>query len=114
MMNAMTFKGYTARIEYDDADRIFVGRLAGIRDIVGFHASTVDALQEAFHESVDDYVQACAKLGQSPQKPASGKLMLRVSPEVHSAALTAAQASGVSLNQWAAKVLQAAAHGGGG
>jgi len=111
MMNAMTYKGYTARIEYDDADRIFVGRLAGIRDIVGFHASTVDELQAAFHESVDDYVEACKKLEQSPHKPASGKLMLRVAPEVHSAALVAAQASGVSLNQWAAKVLQAAAHG---
>ncbi|OIN93122.1 MAG: antitoxin HicB [Comamonadaceae bacterium CG1_02_60_18] len=111
MMNAMTYRGYTARIEYDDADRIFVGRLAGIRDIVGFHASTVDALQSAFHESVDDYCKACEKLGQTPQKPASGKLMLRVPPEVHSAALVAAQASGVSLNQWAGKVLQqAAAH----
>lgn len=110
MMNAMTYKGYTARIEYDDADRIFVGRLAGIRDIVGFHASTVEALQNAFHESVDDYVEACKKLGQAPQKPASGKLMLRVAPEVHRAALTAAQASGVSLNQWASRVLQAAAH----
>lgn len=110
MMNVMTYKGYTARIEYDDADRIFVGRLTGIRDIVGFHASTVDALQAAFHESVDDYCEACVKLGQTPQKPASGKLMLRVDPEVHRAALNAAQASGVSLNQWAAKALQAAAH----
>jgi len=110
MMNAMTYKGYTARIEYDDADRIFVGRLAGIRDIVGFHASTVDALQAAFRESVDDYVQACAKLGQPPQKPASGRLMLRVAPEIHSAALIAAQASGKSLNQWAANVLQSATH----
>ncbi|MDD5031404.1 MAG: type II toxin-antitoxin system HicB family antitoxin [Rhodoferax sp.] len=110
MMNTMTYKGYTARIEYDDSDRIFVGRLAGIRDIVGFHASTVDELQTAFRESVDDYVQACAKLGQTPQKPASGKLMLRVAPEIHSAALVAAQASGKSLNQWAANVLQIAAH----
>lgn len=111
MMNAMTYKGYTARIEYDDADRIFVGRLAGIRDIVGFHANTVEALQAAFHESVDDYCEACVKLGQTPQKPASGRLMLRVAPEVHSAALIAAQASGVSLNQWAGKVLQDAACG---
>jgi predicted HicB family RNase H-like nuclease len=110
MMNTMTYKGYTARIEYDDADRIFVGRLAGIRDIVGFHGSTVDELQAAFRESVDDYVTACAKLGQTPQKPASGKLMLRVAPEIHSAALVAAQASGKSLNQWAAAVLQSAAH----
>jgi len=106
----MTYKGYTARIEYDDSDRIFVGRLAGIRDIVGFHASSVDELQAAFRESVDDYVQACEKLGQTPQKPASGKLMLRVAPEIHRAALVAAQASGKSLNQWAAHVLQSAAH----
>ena len=108
MMNTMTYKGYTARIEYDDTDRIFVGRLAGMRDIVGFHASTVDALESAFHESVDDYVQACKKLGQTPQKPASGKLMLRVAPEIHRAALIAAQASGKSLNQWAATALQIA------
>jgi predicted HicB family RNase H-like nuclease len=57
----------SAPVEYDDADRIFAGWLAGISDIVGFHASTVDALQDAFHESVDDYVRACEKLGQTPQ-----------------------------------------------
>jgi predicted HicB family RNase H-like nuclease len=37
--------------------------------------------------------------------------MLRVAPEIHSAALIAAQASGISLNQWASKALQTAAHG---
>ncbi|HEY8908405.1 MAG TPA: type II toxin-antitoxin system HicB family antitoxin [Rhodoferax sp.] len=108
MMNTMNYKGYTARIDYDDADNIFVGRVLGILDIVSFHAESVAELSEAFHESVDDYEQACEKLGQPAQKPASGKLMLRVAPEVHRAALIAAQASGVSLNQWAAKVLQQA------
>lgn len=110
MMNAMTYKGYTARIDYDDVDRIFIGRLAGIRDIVSFHGESVGDLQTAFHESVDDYVRLCEKLGAPLHKPASGKLMLRVSPEIHSAALMAAQASGQSLNQWAAKALQTAAH----
>ena len=33
----------------------------------------------------------------------SGKLMLRVSPEVHAAVATAAQVSGKSINQWAAE-----------
>jgi len=110
MMNAMTYRGYTARIDYDDLDRIFVGRLAGIRDMVSFHGESVSDLETAFHESVDDYVKLCDKLGQTPQKPASGKLMLRVAPEIHRAALIAAQASGQSLNQWAAQVLQNAAH----
>lgn len=109
-MNAMSYKGYTARIEYDDQGRILVGRLAGIRDIVSFHGESVAELEAAFHESVDDYLAACVKLGQSPDKPASGKMMLRVPPEVHRAALIAAETSGVSLNQWAAQALAEAAH----
>jgi predicted HicB family RNase H-like nuclease len=106
----MTYKGQTARIEYSDADGLFIGRLVGITDVVSFHADTVNELRAAFHEAVDDYLETCAKVGKAPQKPASGKLMLRVAPEVHSAALIAAQASGISLNQWAAKVLEQAAH----
>lgn len=109
-MNTISYKNYLARIEYDPNDRIFVGHLAGIRDIVGFHGSSVDELESAFHEAVDDYLSMCEQLGQSPDKPASGKMMLRVPPEVHRAALIAAEASGVSLNQWAAKALAEAAH----
>jgi len=108
-MNSMSYKGYTARIEYDNEDHIFTGRIAGIRDVVGFHGSSVDELEQAFRESVVDYLDACEKLGQSPNKPASGRLMLRVPPEVHSAALVAAQVSGLSLNQWAMETIQRAA-----
>jgi predicted HicB family RNase H-like nuclease len=108
-MSTMIFKGYTARVEIDARDNVLVGHLLGMRDIVGFHADDVAALRAAFEEAVTDYLDACAKLGKPPEKPASGKLMLRVAPEIHSAALIAAQASGVSLNQWAAKVLQTAA-----
>lgn len=108
-MNTMSYKGQTARIEFDDRSNILVGQLAGITDIVSFHADTVVGLRLAFEEAVDDYLETCAKLGKAPQKAASGKLMLRVPPDVHGAALTAAQAAGTSLNQWAAKVLGAAA-----
>lgn len=107
-MNTMTYKGYAARIEYDPEDRIFVGHLAGIRDVVGFHGIAVDDLEDAFHTAVDDYVAACEQLGQRPERPANGKLMLRVAPEIHAAALRAAELSGKSLNQWAAEVLQKA------
>lgn len=109
MSNTMTHKGYTARIEFDDADAIFHGRILGIRDVIGFHADSVSELREAFHEAVDDYLEACAKLGKNPDKPASGKLMLRIPQEVHRAALIAAQASGKSLNQWAAETISKAA-----
>lgn len=108
-MNTMTYNGYKARIDFDDRDNIFVGRLLGINDIVGFHADNVTDLRSAFEEAVDDYLEACEQIGKSPDKPASGKLMLRVTPEIHAAALVAAKSAGKSLNQWAAEVLGGAA-----
>ncbi len=108
-MNTMSYKGQIARIEFSEADGLFLGRLLGINDVVGFHADNVPGLHAAFEEAVDDYLETCAKVGKPPQKPASGKLMLRVPPEVHRAALVAAQAAGTSLNQWAAQVLQQSA-----
>ena len=104
-MNMMKYKGYIARVEYDSEDRIFVGHLAGIKDIVGFHGSSVDELETAFQEAVNEYLAISEKTGRPIQRPYSGNLMLRVTPEVHAAAATAAEAKGKSLNQWATEVL---------
>lgn len=109
MKGTMTYKGYSARIEYDDEDGILFGRIAGIRDGVGFHADNVADLRTAFQEAVDDYVATCARLGKDPQKPYSGRVMFRVSPEVHRKAALAAELAGKSLNQWAEEVLAQAA-----
>jgi len=107
-MNTLTYKGYTARVEFDARDDIFVGRVLGLRTIISFHGQTVAQLRKEFHMAVDDFLAECREKGISPEKPVSGKLMLRVSPKVHSAALVAAYAAGKSLNQWASEVLQAA------
>ena len=109
-MNMMKYRAYAALIEYDEDDRIFVGHLAGIKDIVGFHGTTVDELESAFHESVDNYISISEETGRTAQKPYSGKLMLRVSPDIHAAVATAAQINGKSINQWASEVLDQAAH----
>ena len=109
-MNSMTYNGYTARIEYDDDDGIFVGHLAGIRDIVSFHGSSVNELRKYFREAVDHYLAVCEERGEQPQKPYSGNLMLRISPDIHAAVATASQIKGKSINQWAAEVLGKAAH----
>lgn len=107
-MNTMKYKGYTARIEFDDRDNLLVGRVLGVRAIIGFHGETVEALRHDFESAIDFMLEDCAARGVSPQKPASGKLLLRVPPEVHAAALVTAQASGKSLNQWAAEALASA------
>ena len=109
MSNAMTYQGYSARVEYDDEDGIFMGRIAGIRDGVGFHADTVEGLRAAFIEAVEDYLETCAKLGREPQRAFSGQMMFRVKPEVHRKAALAAELAGKSLNQWAEEVLGKAA-----
>lgn len=105
-MNTMTHQGYTARIEFDDRDEIFVGRILGIRSIISFHGQTVAQLRSAFRHAVDDYLAECKSDGVSPEKPASGKLLLRLPPDLHGRAMVAAQAAGTSLNQWATEILQ--------
>ena len=105
MSKPLTYNGYAAHIEFDAEDRLFVGRLAGIVDIVTFHGESVTELEQAFQAAVDDYLLMSGKLGRKPQKPCSGKLMLRIPPEVHAHAVMMAEAHGKSLNQWAADVL---------
>ena len=107
-MNTMTYKGYTARIDYDERDNIFAGRILGIRTIISFHCVTVDQLRAEFELAIKDYLADCKDQGIHPDKPASGKLLLRVPPEIHGRALVAAQAAGKSLNQWATEVLEQA------
>jgi len=105
MNNIMTYKGYTARIEYDDEDKIFTGQLIGLQDIVVFHGDSVQELQTALHQSVDGYLDACQQLGQLPQTPASGDLSLSIPAELHHAALAAAHKAGTNLNQWATNLI---------
>ena len=109
-MNSLKYKGYHAKVEYDPDDHIFVGHIIGIRDVVGFHGQSVQELETAFTEAVDNYLAACEQLGQAPNKPHSGNLMLRVPVEVHAAVAAAAEASGKSINQWVAGVLEKACH----
>lgn len=104
-MNTMSHKGYTARVEFDERDNIFVGRVLGLRTIIGFHGETVAQLRGEFEAAIEDFIRDCKEQGVKPEKPASGKLLLRVPPEVHGAALVAAQAAGKSLNQWATELL---------
>ena len=109
-MNTMNYKGYCARMDFDTEDRIIVGRVLDIDDIITFHGASVAEFEAAFHRAINGYMAACAKLGQAADKPASGRMMLRVDPAVHAAAVKASARSGQSLNKWAEKVLSRAAH----
>lgn len=110
MNSSITYEGYAARIEFSAEDDCFVGHIAGIQDVIGFHAETVAELKQAFKESVDDYLKTCAAINKIPQKPYSGKLMLRIPPEIHASVAIAAELSGKSINQWAIEIFDREAH----
>ena len=107
-MSMMMYKGYIARIEYSEEDGCFVGHIAGIRDVIGFHGESVSELRAAFADAVEDYLETCEKLGRAPQKPYSGKIMLRVDPVLHARVAALAEAQGKSLNAWTQELLQEA------
>ncbi len=107
-MSVMTYKGFSARIEFDPDDMIFAGRVAGINDVIGFHADSVGALKDAFEEAVDDYIDTCAAVGKQPEKPYSGNVNLRVAPQLHAKIALRAQLEGKSLNQLGEEILERA------
>lgn len=109
MKNTFEYKGYFARIELEEEDNCFSGRIAAINDVVDFYGTSIDELRSAFQDSVDDYLAACKQFGKNPDKPYSGKMMFRVDPKIHASAARAAQLKGISLNQWAEEVLREAA-----
>ncbi len=99
------YKGYVGSIAFDDEDMVFHGRVLGLRDVVTFEAGSAEELVSAFHESVDDYLAFCEERGIDPQKPYSGKLALRTTPEIHALLSQAASSDGKSVNQWISDTL---------
>ncbi len=104
----LQYKGYTGQVEFDGEAGLFHGEVIDLRDVVTFQGTSVEELEEAFRGSVDDYLEFCEERGEEPDRPFSGRLMLRVSPEVHRRAYTRARQEGKSLNQWIAERLEQA------
>ena len=96
----MQYKGYTGRVDFDDEADLFHGEVLGLRDVVTFQGRTVEEVKQAFRDSVDDYLEFCAKRGEQPEKPFTGKLMVRLPPELHRKVYVAAKQAGTSVNAW--------------
>jgi len=104
----MEYKGYFGKVEIDDEAGILHGEVINIRDVITFEGASVDELQAAFRESVDDYLEFCAQRGESPEKPFSGKFVVRLSTELHRKAYIQAKLADKSLNGWVTEVLKTA------
>ena len=96
----MEYKGYFAKVEFDDEANIFHGEVINLRDVITFEGETVEELRKTFHDSVEDYLEFCATRGEDPEKPYSGKFIVRIDPELHKTIAIQAQKNGKSLNAW--------------
>jgi predicted HicB family RNase H-like nuclease len=94
----LEYKGYTGHAIFDDEAGIFHGEIENTRDVITFQGRSVDELETAFRESIDDYLEWCAERGKSPDKSFSGRLVLRMPPLLHRRLATEASRQGKSLN----------------
>lgn len=104
----LRYKGYTGHVEFDDEAGLFHGEVIDLRDVVTFQGTSVEELERAFQDSVDDYLEFCEERGEEPDKPFSGRFMLRLSPHLHREVYTRARQEGKSLNQWISERLEQA------
>ncbi len=96
----MKYKGYFGQVAYDDEAKLFHGEVVGLKDIITFQGTTVKELEQAFRDSIDDYISWCKKRKEKPEKTFSGNLRLRMSPELHANLALEAAKLGVSLNEF--------------
>ncbi len=106
--NALRYRGYSARIDFDSRENIFIGEVVGMSEVLRFHGGSVDELRADFEFAIDHYLKDCEAEGRSPAYPASGKILLRLEPAQHAAALVAAQSEGISLNDWLKRAVEQA------
>jgi predicted HicB family RNase H-like nuclease len=104
-MQTATYKGYTGKFELDLEENVISGLVIDIKDVITFHGQTIEEAINCFHESVDDYLDFCQERGEEPEKPFSGKLPYRTTPEIHRKIYIAATKAGKSINAWMDEVL---------
>jgi predicted HicB family RNase H-like nuclease len=100
------YKGYIGKANYDDDVGIFHGEVINTRDVITFQGKSVKELKETLKNSVEDYLQFCSERGEEPDRPFSGKFVVRVPPEVHREAFLKAKSAGKSLNAWVMETIK--------
>ena len=101
----MEYKGYIGTVEYDAQAKIFHGDVVNIRDVITFQGTTVDEIEQAFQDSINDYIAWCKEDGVEPEKPYSGRFNVRLPPELHRQIAILAKKRRISLNSLVEKAI---------
>jgi len=101
----MEYKGYVGVVEYDSEAKIFHGDVINTRDVITFQGKTVNEIEKAFRESINDYINWCKEEGVEPEKPYSGRFNIRLNPQLHRQVAILAKKRRVSLNSFVEKAI---------
>lgn len=110
MSKQFEYRGYLGSAEVSIEDGVLFGKLLFIRDTITYEASSVSDLETAFKEAVDDYLDTCKELGDTPDVPCKGTFNVRVGPHIHRDIQLAARERGVGLNEFVCIALTDALH----
>ncbi len=102
----MDYKGYIGDVKYDSDAHIFHGEIINTRDVITFQGKSVDELESAFQDSINDYLEWCIEDGVEPEKPYSGKFNLRISPELYKEVAITVKTMELSINRFVEKAIK--------
>jgi len=99
-MKLLRYKGFYGSVEASVEDDCLFGKIEFIGPLVNYEADSVRALDQAFHEAIDDYLADCKQLGREPAATHKGSLNVRIGARLHHKAAVAAKEQGVNLNEF--------------
>lgn len=102
----LNYKGFFGHVMYDDEAKIFHGEVINTRTVITFQGESVSEIEQAFKDSVDDYLDWCKERNKEPEKPFSGKFVLRISPELHREICLQAKEHNSSINSYIVETLK--------
>jgi predicted HicB family RNase H-like nuclease len=99
------YRGYVGVARVDTDAGVIRSKVVNARDTITFQGRTVPEAEQAFHDSVDDYLAFCAEQGIEPERPFSGKFPVRTTPGLHRALSVAAGRRNLSINKFVERIL---------
>jgi len=99
-MGKLKYKGYTGSVEYSPEDECLFGKVLGLRKgvFISYEGNSVEELKKDFEGGIDDYLATCEKNGVEPARPYSGKLVVRLSPDLHGSIAEYVAEKGTTIN----------------
>lgn len=100
MNNTIEYKGYIGSVEFSETDKIFYGKVQGIKALVSYEGESATKLIKDFHDAVDDYIDLCQKNNATPETAYKGSFNIRISPELHKKIAVYSMNNNISLNSF--------------